>query len=275
MNILFLFLVTSSSNSFAQQTDSGLKATFIGGPTVLLEIGKVRILTDPTFDQPGARFNIRGNHIVEKMSGPALEHVGEIDIVLLSHDQHPDNLDSAGRRLLKSVKKVFTTRDAARRLQNNSRGLEPFEQVTLENTGTDKIIITAVPARHGPYGIEQQTGTVTGFIITVKGLHNFQVYISGDTEYYSDIDEIARRFQPKYAFIFAGAAQPSGPINVSMNTNDAIEVARIFPKAIIIPIHSEGWSHYTQHNIDYVKAFNALGIGGRLKILKPGITTEM
>jgi L-ascorbate metabolism protein UlaG (beta-lactamase superfamily) len=32
---------------------SGLTLTLIGGPTALIEISGFRLLTDPTFDQPG------------------------------------------------------------------------------------------------------------------------------------------------------------------------------------------------------------------------------
>jgi L-ascorbate metabolism protein UlaG (beta-lactamase superfamily) len=69
-----------------------IRLTLIGGPTVLIEIGGLRLLTDPTFDAPG---HYAGPVPLEKRSGPALsmEQVGEVDAVLLSHDQHLDNLD--------------------------------------------------------------------------------------------------------------------------------------------------------------------------------------
>src|SRR5439155_22779533 len=85
----------------------------IGGPTVLIEIGGLRLLTDPTFDPPG---EYRLPHVVlRKVAGPALatEEVGPIDAVLLSHDQHADNLDHSGREFLDTAAHVFTTRAAA------------------------------------------------------------------------------------------------------------------------------------------------------------------
>ena len=69
---------------------SDVRVTHIGGPTVLLEIGEWRLLTDPTFDAPGA---YQLPHVMlEKLSGPALaaEAIGEVDAVLLSH-AHEDN----------------------------------------------------------------------------------------------------------------------------------------------------------------------------------------
>jgi L-ascorbate metabolism protein UlaG (beta-lactamase superfamily) len=68
--------------------------TFIGGPTALLVYGGVRWLTDPTFSQP---CEYSGGLV--KTIGPALaaEQVAPVDVVLLSHDHHSDNLDPAGR----------------------------------------------------------------------------------------------------------------------------------------------------------------------------------
>src|SRR5437868_4115072 len=90
--------------------------TLIGGPTVLIEIGGLRLLTDPTFDAPGDYPS--GSVTLRKLTGPALHpgDIGPIDAVLLSHDQHFDNLDHAGRAFLPQAKKTLTTPAGAQRL---------------------------------------------------------------------------------------------------------------------------------------------------------------
>src|SRR5216117_1907129 len=90
--------------------------TLIGGPTALIEIDGFRLLTDPTFDAPGA---YQLPHVkLEKLTGPAFsaEKIGEVDAVLLSHDQHADNLDHSGRDFLEAAKRVLTTEAGAKRL---------------------------------------------------------------------------------------------------------------------------------------------------------------
>src|SRR6202007_396840 len=85
-----------------------LSITLIGGPTALIEIDGFRLLTDPTFDAPGS---YQLPHVkLEKLEGPAMtaEAVGEIDAVLLSHDQHSDNLDHSGKEFLAKAKRVLT-----------------------------------------------------------------------------------------------------------------------------------------------------------------------
>ena len=71
--------------------------THIGGPTVLIEVGGWRLLTDPTFDPPGRSYRFGWGTGSRKLTGPAIaaSDLGPIDAVLLSHDHHDDNLDAA------------------------------------------------------------------------------------------------------------------------------------------------------------------------------------
>jgi L-ascorbate metabolism protein UlaG (beta-lactamase superfamily) len=97
---------------------TGVRFTHVGGPTVLIEAGGWRLLTDPTFDPPGRRYDFGWGTSSVKTAGPALpvEDLGRVDAVLLTHDQHGDNLDDSGRALLASAGTVLTTPGGARRL---------------------------------------------------------------------------------------------------------------------------------------------------------------
>ncbi|HEY4337680.1 MAG TPA: MBL fold metallo-hydrolase [Puia sp.] len=249
--------------------------TYVGGPTVILEIGGLRLMTDPTLDPVGTSFEINGKPGYSKLAGPAMTDIGEIDIVLLSHDQHGDNLDHAGRALLPAVGTVLTTPAGAERLGGNAKGLAPFESVSFKNPEGDTVVITGTPARHGPAGSEKLTGDVTGFIVSVKGKKAFELYLTGDTVFYEGIEEVAKRFQPQNVFVFAGAAKPRGPFNVTMGANDVLDTAGAFPAATLIPVHFEGWTHFTENAETLEKSFAALGIGERLKVLPPGQVVEL
>src|SRR3990170_1033597 len=76
-------------------------ATYVGGPTLLLEYAWLRILTDPTFDPPG-RYDDQGSTPLVKTAGPGLPlaQIEPVEAILLSHHEHPDNLDAAGRVLV-------------------------------------------------------------------------------------------------------------------------------------------------------------------------------
>ncbi|UOE50851.1 MBL fold metallo-hydrolase [Mucilaginibacter sp. SMC90] len=241
---------------------------YLGGPTMIIEIGGLRIITDPTLDPKGEIFTVGDKPGYWKTAGPASLNVGGIDVVLLSHDQHKDNLDKAGRKLLEEVNNTFTTIDGANRLGRNTKGLKPYEQVILN----EHVSITATPARHGPAGTLHITGEVIGFIVETKDV---QIYLTGDTVYYDGIRDVAEKFNPQYVFVFAGAAKPRGPFNLTMNANDVLDTANVFPDATIIPLHYEGWSHYTESDDDLRKSFDAVGISERLVVLKPGIVNSL
>jgi L-ascorbate metabolism protein UlaG (beta-lactamase superfamily) len=249
---------------------------YLGGPTVIIEAGGYRFITDPTLDPAGSHYSLSGGAVnLEKLQGPAKTDIGKIDCVLLSHDQHPDNLDNAGRTLLESVDHVFTTKAGAKRLGGKSIGLDPWENYSLTAPDDSIITITATPARHGPAGIEKIAGDVIGFVVSIRGGQNPTIYITGDTVYYEGVAEVAKKFKPGYIFLFAGAARTRGPFNLTMAANDAIDTAFAFPDAVIIPLHYEGWKHFTQNANDLERSFEALGIGGRLKILPAGIAEKL
>lgn len=245
-----------------------LKITLVGGATAILELGGVRCLTDPTFDPPGT---YQGGVTLTKTAGPALSapEVGGVDAVLLSHDQHWDNLDRGGRAFLSAAQVVFTTPSGAQRLQANAKGLAAWQTAEITGISGKTLHVTATPARHGPAGIEPISGDVTGFVLSSSAGEPL-VYVTGDTVWHEGTVEVARRYPVKVVLAFAGGAQARGPFFLTMNTNDAVEAAHYFPDAVIVPVHHQGWQHFTQSQADIAKTFQALGIKRRLRTIEPG-----
>ncbi len=249
-----------------------VRVTLIGGPTLLLEVAGLRILTDPTFDAPGSYTT--GAVTLTKTTGPALDidAITPIDVVLLSHAHHADNLDHAGRALLAHVPTVFTTMAGAARLGGHVRGLAPWEVFELPTPTGQVLRATATPARHGPAGIEPLVGEVIGFVLTLEGAPDHAIYLTGDTTYFSGVAEVARRFPITLVVPFVGAARTRGPFYLTMNTNDAIETASVCPQAPVMPIHCDSWAHFTQSQADVALAFGAVGLTERLILLAAGQT---
>jgi L-ascorbate metabolism protein UlaG (beta-lactamase superfamily) len=229
-----------------------VRLTHIGGPTLLIEVGGWRILTDPTFDAPGKRYFFGWGTTSRKVAGPAIaaDELGAIDAVLVSHDHHGDNLDPAGRALLPKLGTIVTTVPGAKRLADSgpTRGLAPWATTRLEAPGKPTIEITATPCRHGPPGSHPIVGEVIGFALKWDGQEHGVLWISGDTVLYDGVREVARKLTVDTAILHLGGVRfpVSGPIRYTMTAHDAIELMGSVRPRAAIPIHYEGWKHFRE-----------------------------
>ncbi|MEU4422660.1 MBL fold metallo-hydrolase [Actinoplanes sp. NPDC024001] len=230
-----------------------LRVTHIGGPTTLIEIAGVRLLTDPTFDTPGRRYDFGWGTSSVKTAGPALtvDQLGRVDAVLLTHDQHGDNLDDAGRALLPTVPVVLTTVTGAKRLGGNATGLAPWRTATVGD-----VVVTATPARHGPPLSRPIVGEAIGFALRPPGADSV-VWITGDTVLYDGVREVASRLTVDTAIVHLGKVQfgLTGPLKYTMTGRDAARlIAEVRPRRVV-PVHYEGWSHFHEGREEVTAAF--------------------
>jgi L-ascorbate metabolism protein UlaG (beta-lactamase superfamily) len=252
--------------------------TYIGGPTLLVEIGRVRFLTDPTFDPAGAHYTV-GPVKLAKTTGPAAaaDALPAVDAVLLSHDQHVDNLDDTGRAFLKRAATVLTTVAGADRLGGHAVGLTPWaSRVVRSADGTEAVTVTATPARHGPAGCEPLQGEVVGFCLEWASADG-AIYVSGDTVWYDGVAEVARRFRVSTAVLFLGAAviPAKGRAPLTMTAEEAVLAARALTPKHVLPIHYEGWAHLSQGKEEVAGAFAAAGLSEKLVWLRSGRPTSL
>ncbi|CBG68076.1 MBL fold metallo-hydrolase [Streptomyces sp. LBUM 1478] len=229
---------------------TGVRVTHIGGPTALIEIGGLRLLTDPTFDPPGRRYAFGWGTSSHKTAGPALPaaDLPPIDAVLLTHDHHGDNLDDAGRALLPGARTVLTTPSGARRLGGNARGLAPWDTWRLSAPDGTTVEVTATPARHGPPLSRPIVGEVTGFALGWPGQRHGTLWISGDTVLFDGVREVGRRMAVGTALLHLGGVgfPVTGPLRYTMTAAEAVEVCRRLRPRTVVPVHYEGWGHFRE-----------------------------
>ncbi len=258
-----------------------MRLTHIGGPTVLIEVGEWRLLTDPTFDPAGRSYRFGWGTGSRKLTGPAIaaSDLGPIDAVLLSHDHHDDNLDAGGRALLPSAGTVITTVPGAKRLGGNARGLEPWAGTRLETPGRPRIEITATPCRHGPPLSHPIVGDVIGFALQWEGQERGVVWISGDTVLYDGVRQVADRLQVGTALLHLGGVRfpISGPVRYTMTAKEALELCRLVQPHTVIPIHYEGWKHFQEGReaIERELATAPEEVRDRIRWLPIGVATEL
>ena len=234
---------------------SGITFTYLGGPTGILEYGGLRILIDPTFDEPQTYASEDGDTPLVKTRGPALQpdEIGQIDVVLASHHEHTDNLDTHGAEFAMSVPVVLSTPKAELDLGTPWVGMADWSQRSV-----GLVDITAVPALHGPPGIEDIIGPVVGFILQAPTLPT--VYVSGDNASLEKVREIADRYAPiGVAILFAGAARvPEIDAALTLTSADAAEAARILQAGKVVGVHTEDWEHFSETRAQLEAAFEDL-----------------
>jgi len=260
---------------------------YIGTATAILEIGGLRLLTDPAFDPENTTYTTPV-YTLHKFKSPTVtaDHIGHIDHVLLSHDHHLDNLDHQGMQLLTKVDSVITTTQGADRLNNQGSrpgdapapkgihaiGLHNWQTIEMPTKDGRILTITGTPCRHGPAGSDR--GPVTGFVLNFKGETKDAIYITGDTVYYEGVEEVARRFDIARILLFIGAARIAavGPAHLTMTVEESIKAARLFSHAVISPLHFEGWEHFSEGYDEIIRQYTAAGLLDRLHWAPPYLT---
>lgn len=235
----------------------------LGGPTTVIDASGLRFVTDPTFDPPGAH----GALVKTEPTALSPHELGAVDVVLLSHDDHADNLDENGRRFAVAVPLVITSPSAAARLGGSALGLEPWATKNLPGGAQ----VTAVPAQHGPADGERTAegfinADVTGFVIRLDD--GVTIYISGDNASLRHVTEVHDRFpRIDVAILNAGAASVATKFDgrpLSLTSSRAAAAAEVLDATTVIVAHDEGWAHFREGPSDVRAAFRSVGIADRL-----------
>lgn len=250
-----------------------VEISYIGVATTIININGVRLLTDPCFD--AAQKYDMGIAVLEKTIDPSIkiEEIPPIDAILLSHEDHPDNLDATGRTLLPG-RHVFTTMDGAKNLKHNPGvlGMKPWDKTTIELQG-QKFIITATPCVH------LEGGEVVGFVIETDSLGKGTngkpnaIYFSGDTIYLPELKKIKEQYNIKAAICNVGVAMGppnenhSEPYKITMDGKDAATLATDLDAETIVPLHFEAWTHFAQNEDALKKDLQDSGVIDKVKWL--------
>jgi len=256
------------------------KITYLGGATFIIEVGPFRFITDPGFDPKGTEKSEGPGHNLKKTMGPPIpaEEVGRIDAVFLSHAQHYDNLDTSAKAMLPKWGRVLTTPDSASILGGSTEALNTWESVEFTKPTGETVKVTGMPALHTTDPeIRGAVGETMGFLLEWEGQENGAFYISGDTVWFDEIQEIANRYNVGAGILHMGAATvPAvGGRRLSMNGEEGARVTQTLGLKVAFPAHFEGWEHYQEGKEGIEQAFRDADLTASLHLLDPGASEEL
>lgn len=224
--------------AWAKKPDTGLRATWLGHSTVLVEIDGLRVLTDPVWGPRASPSRLAGPKRFQPVPVP-LKALPPIDLVLVSHD-HYDHLDYPTIRELAKTHVPFVTSlgvgahleawgiDAARITE-----LDWWETHTLP--GSD-LTVTAAPSQHfSGRGLKDRNATLWSSLVLRSPRH--AVFFSGDTGLTTEYATIRERLGPfDLIMLEVGAFHPSWG-DIHLGPANALEAHRLLGGGAFLPVH--------------------------------------
>ena len=225
-----------SAADFAAPPASGLRATWLGHSTTLLELDGARLLLDPVWAERASLVQFAGPR---RFYAPPLP-LGELpplDAVVLSHD-HFDHLDAALVRALAPRRlRWVAPLGVGRWLRRWGVAAEDVTELDWwEATRVGALTLTATPARHfsgrGIGGVDRTLWS--GWAFTSD---RHRVYYSGDTAMQEEFAEIGRRLGPfDLTMIESGAYDRLWP-DVHLGPEQAVLAHRLVRGEVMLPVH--------------------------------------
>lgn len=249
---------------------------YIGHATVMVDIGELRVLTDPLLRDRVLFLQRHGRN-------PAHELLAERapDIVLLSH-LHYDHADLPSLRRLPPTTTIVAPRGSGRFLERWA-GVRVYEVQEGDKVQVADVEITALPAAHGPAlpGL-RPTDSCLSFVMR----NRLSIYFAGDTDLFDEMSDVGHDFDLDMALLPVWGYSPRVGAGHLTPLTAAEALNRLRP-AVAVPIHWGSFRLFGPHSLwksanhlsfpphafaDYAAE---LAPHTEVRVLQPGETTTL
>jgi L-ascorbate metabolism protein UlaG (beta-lactamase superfamily) len=223
---------------WSKPPESGLRATWLGHSTVLIEIDGLHILTDPVWGPRASPSRLVGPKRFQPVPVP-LRSLPALDVVIVSHD-HYDHLDYPTVRELAKLEVPFVTSlGVGAHLQ--AWGVPPERIVELDwweayETARGGVSITAAPSQHfSGRGVKDRNATLWSSMVIRSQRH--RVFFSGDTGLTPEYATINQRLGPfDLVMLEVGAFHPAWG-DIHLGPENALEALSLLGGGAFLPVH--------------------------------------
>lgn len=219
-------------------SSSGLRITWLGHSTLLIECDGVRVLTDPVFGERASPVSFAGARRFHPVPA-TIAQLPHLDAVLLSHD-HYDHLCARSMREIASLGvPLITSLGVGAHLErlgipsNVITELDWWEQHALPGGG---LSFTATPAQHfsGRGLYDRNTTLWSSWVLTSA---NRRLFFSGDTGLTDEFAVVRQRFGPfEVVMLEIGAWHPAWG-HIHLGPENALRAFELLGSGTLLPIH--------------------------------------
>ena len=224
--------------AWRQPPQSGLRATWLGHSTVMVEIGGRRVLTDPVWGPRASPSTLIGPKRFQPVPVKVRE-LPPVDVALVSHD-HYDHLDYPTVRELNQREVPFVTSlGVGAHLQawgvpaGRITELDWWEEHRLPGS---EVTITAAPSQHfSGRGLKDRNATLWSSLVIRSDRHS--VFFSGDTGLTAQYAEIRERLGPfDLVMLEVGAFHPAWG-DIHLGPDNALKAHQLLGGGTLLPVH--------------------------------------
>jgi L-ascorbate metabolism protein UlaG (beta-lactamase superfamily) len=233
---------------FAELPESGLRVTWLGHSTLLVELDGARLLVDPVWGRRTSPWESIGP---ERFYAPPLplEELPPLDAVVISHD-HYDHLDlPTVLRLRDQVPRWIVPLGVGAHLEQ--WGVDPSRVTELDwwqDSEVAGVTVTCTPARHfsGRWVTRFRSTLWAGW--AMRGPAH-SVFYSGDTALHPTLAEIGARLGPFDLTAMDAGAYDSTWTDVHLGPEQAVMAHQLVRGGALLPVHwglfdlaNHGWT---------------------------------
>ena len=262
---------------FSIAPESGLRITWLGHSSVLLEVDGQRVLTDPVWSERASPFTWAGPKRFYQPPLP-LEELPKLDAVVISHD-HYDHLDQATIEALKDRIPLFAV-PLGVGAYLEEWGVAPDKIVELDwwdDVRVGKLTLTATPARHfSGRTISEMNGCKTLWAGWSIAGPEHRIFFSGDTAMFPGFKDIGERLGPFDVTLMETGAYDALWTDVHLGPEQAVQAHGMVKGKLMFPVH---WGTFDLANHSWIEPVERAIVAARLAnvdlaIPRPGQSIE-
>ncbi len=219
-------------------SSSGLRITWLGHSTMLIEVDGVRVLTDPVFGERVSPVSFAGAKRFHPVPA-TIRELPPIDAVLLSHDHYDHLCRTSMQELAKRGVPVVTSLGVGARLER--MGWDPARIVELDwweehTLAGGALRFTATPAQHfsGRTLTDRNRTLWSSWVLTTA---NRNLFFSGDTGLTDEFRDVSERFgRFDVVMLEIGAWHPSWG-SIHLGPENALRAFEMLGGDALLPVH--------------------------------------